>query len=361
MSIFYVCIGYDEYDPNTGLFVFKTDCIEWNTDTMGPFNGPTYQSQSECYEQSICAPSPTTNTNNPTSSCQIKEVSLIDKSNDIITVNIQLFQDYDNAYIEYAIYDIDQNLIQNFRRLNIKSNILLQNDNYIIGIKNINNNSLGGCPPTISLSGWEAVHKVNWEPGVPPSQWVNPPDFIYKNINGTYTNLGIDAQGFSWYRSDNYGRWDLDPDGNNTWTYTANIDTDAGLMNSAVDRWYISMTNEPFPITAQLAWGISFGELSDTYISTRVLAFGTPGELCPTDIDLSNLTLYPLPTNINDPTKRWSGITKIGDILCDDGGSGSGSESGFDICRLAFRLITKCSEDNENGGSDSGSDSGSDN
>lgn len=124
---FYVCSTFDEYDPKTGYYVVKIDCIQWDEDLLGSWSGQRYDTKEECYARSICSKSIgninlSLGKSNNYCKIYIKSVSLISKSSSNITFNIELPEDYFNTYIEYALFDIDEVMLQNFQRLNINNN-----------------------------------------------------------------------------------------------------------------------------------------------------------------------------------------------------------------------------------------------
>lgn len=124
---FYVCATFDAYDPVTGFFVMKMDCIEWNEDDLGPWGGPKYNTKEECYAQSVCsqqANNPTTPTSNNYCGISISSVDFINRTDDSLTVNINIPEQYNNTYIEYALYDIQYNQLGDFQKLNSASDTL---------------------------------------------------------------------------------------------------------------------------------------------------------------------------------------------------------------------------------------------
>lgn len=117
---FYVCHSFDEYDPKTGYFILKIDCIEWNEDISGLWYGPKYSSLEECYSKSICAQMDSNNLNLPSNNycnISINNVSLVSINDSTIVVEIELPIQYDSTYLEYAFYDIEFNLLSDFNRL----------------------------------------------------------------------------------------------------------------------------------------------------------------------------------------------------------------------------------------------------
>lgn len=125
MASFYVCTTHDIYDPSTGIFTMVRDCILWDTDVLGPYNGTTYSSEDECYNLSDCV-----RQNN----CdrQIELITLVSKTNNSVTLTIELQADYDDTHLEYAILDINHNIIQNW--IQISSNALPRVADYTISI-----------------------------------------------------------------------------------------------------------------------------------------------------------------------------------------------------------------------------------
>lgn len=144
MAIVYVCVTYDNYDPDTGLFNMIQDCIEWDTDTQGspPVGATPYATLAECYEQSECVPqSNLPGSANNWCGISIEDVSLIEKNDNQITVEITLPQSYEDTIIECALYDIDNNLIRDWKKIST-SDTLNPIDTY--SINTTNNNGSGG-------------------------------------------------------------------------------------------------------------------------------------------------------------------------------------------------------------------------
>lgn len=115
---YFVCATFDIFDPVTGFFVMKMDCIEWNEDDLGSWEGPKYSSKEECYARSIC----TQGDNNPTDipsnnfcGIGISDIKLINRTEETLTFNITLPEYYENTFIEYAFYDIEYNQLRDFR------------------------------------------------------------------------------------------------------------------------------------------------------------------------------------------------------------------------------------------------------
>lgn len=124
---YYVCSTFDVYDPVSGFFVTKIDCIEWNEDYMGVWNGPKYATKAECYAQSICTQAENDTVisiSNNYCNMVIDSVSLIDKSFTTLTFNINIEESYYNTYIQYALYDINFNQLTEFKTINNTSNPL---------------------------------------------------------------------------------------------------------------------------------------------------------------------------------------------------------------------------------------------
>ena len=124
---FYVCATFDEYDPVTGFFTMKMDCIEWNEDDLGPWLGPKYNTKAECYAQSVCsqqANNPTAPTSNNYCGISITSVDFVSRTDDSLTVNINIPEQYNNTYIEYALYDIEYNQLSDFKRVSNTPNPL---------------------------------------------------------------------------------------------------------------------------------------------------------------------------------------------------------------------------------------------
>lgn len=131
---FYVCSTFDVYDPVSGFFVMKIDCIEWNEEIQGPWNGPKYATKAECYAQSICAQednNPTNPSSNNYCNIAINSISIIDRTSSSLTIKIDLPENYQNTYLEYAMYDIEYNELSGFKRIT-SSEVLNKNDTYTI-------------------------------------------------------------------------------------------------------------------------------------------------------------------------------------------------------------------------------------
>jgi hypothetical protein len=134
MATYYVCSTYDEYDPITGLFNIKQDCIEWNEDLLGVWTGEKYSTKEECYQNSICSqpiiPQSPSSSNN-WCGIHISNIEIINFENNSITISVQLPEKYYNTDLEYAISDINNNIISSFMKINNTSHLEIQN-NYII-------------------------------------------------------------------------------------------------------------------------------------------------------------------------------------------------------------------------------------
>lgn len=119
---FYVCTRFDEFDKKTGFYVMKLDCINWDESILGPWSGAKYNSKEECYSKSICAKSDSSTPDIPDTSnnycgISIKNISLIERTIDTLIVDVELPENYENTYLEYALYDIDNNLLSDFKRV----------------------------------------------------------------------------------------------------------------------------------------------------------------------------------------------------------------------------------------------------
>jgi hypothetical protein len=126
---FYVCNSFDEYNPKTGYFILKVECIEWDENISGIWHGPKYSSKEECYSKSICG-SQTANMDgisvysNNYCNISISNISIVNLSSDSLTFELELPTDYENTYLEYAFYDIDFKLLKDFTRLSGTPDIL---------------------------------------------------------------------------------------------------------------------------------------------------------------------------------------------------------------------------------------------
>lgn len=141
MAIFYVCTIYDEYDPITGLYNAKKDCIQWNEDMLGPWTGgSSYATKQECYDNSTCIPpNPSKPTNN---SCNlyISNVILLNRTDNILTIQLDVPQVYYDTYIEYSI---DNGLT--FNKVNSNNMIVNQTNTFNIDLVSNNSSNGGGC------------------------------------------------------------------------------------------------------------------------------------------------------------------------------------------------------------------------
>lgn len=157
---FYVCATFDTYDPATGFFIMKIDCIEYDENMLGPiqnWTGPLYATKQECYAQSICVQgenNPIDPSSNNYCNISINSVSLIERTPNSLTVNIDLPDAYKNTHIEYALYDIEYNELDTFKTIDT-SNILNKNDTYTISDDFTNVCAVAfrlrqPCAPTIS-------------------------------------------------------------------------------------------------------------------------------------------------------------------------------------------------------------------
>lgn len=307
MAVFYVCTTFDEYNASTGFFVLKQDCIQWDEDILGPYYGPKFNTKEECFDNSICSKTTKQNILDQTNNyCNINidNVSLVSRTDNQIIVEITLPSFYVNTYIEYSLYDIDYNLIQDWTKLSTNSLNLNAVDTYTINIDNFNNTD---CPDSICLSGWEAVYQPD-----------NTAYFTYNNLNGTYTKIGLDINNRPIYKNINGGCWSLD--NNNNYTYTPNL---IDMCGGVIDQWHVTKSGGHNISNGCWAVGPGFSEI------TAQEDPDLPSADCPTEV--TNFILL----NFYSPQ-----ITKIGTIdSC--GGSGSGSEYN-EICILAFRLVKPC-------------------
>ena len=143
MAIFYVCTIYDEYDPVTGLFNMTQDCIEWNEDILGPWSGgpgTTFSTQAECYANSVCVNKNTTSNHNNLCGLYINNVSLIDRTNNKLTIQLETPDIYYDTYIEYSI---DNGLT--FNKVNSNNMIVNQTNTFNIDLVSNNSSNGGGC------------------------------------------------------------------------------------------------------------------------------------------------------------------------------------------------------------------------
>lgn len=145
----YACVVYDEYDPATGLFTLKQDCIEWNEDILGPYEGPTYATQQECYNNSLCVqtqnnnPSPNHPINGPNNWCDIhiSNIYLINRADNIVTVGLEVPETYYDTYIEYSV---DEGLT--FLRINLnKENTIYTYNTFDIDLNTSSGSSSGSA------------------------------------------------------------------------------------------------------------------------------------------------------------------------------------------------------------------------
>lgn len=118
---FYVCHSFDQFDPKTGYFILKIDCIKWDETISGPWSGPRYSSLEECYSKSICAKAAHSNNLSSNNYCNmyINNVTLKNIDDTKIIVDIEFPQEYSDTYIEYAFYNIESRLITDFSRLTL--------------------------------------------------------------------------------------------------------------------------------------------------------------------------------------------------------------------------------------------------
>jgi hypothetical protein len=172
MAIVYICMVMDIYDPITGLFTLTQDCFEWDTD-LGPIpSGATaFPTKQECYDNSICVPRNTNPAPNPApNACNlyIDNISLINRNNNILTIQLETPSIYYNTHIEYS-YDngITFNTIylndNKIEKSNIFDIILDSNDQCSIIFKLVQ--SCGSGSGSGSGSGQECCD-CDWEASV---------------------------------------------------------------------------------------------------------------------------------------------------------------------------------------------------
>lgn len=357
MSIVYICTTYDSYDPNTGLFNMIQDCIEWNTETQGTPPSTGYSTISECYEQSECMNGNHSPQNPSTNSCGINILSVTEtnRTSNNITFNITLDEEYYDTQIEYALYDIENNLIQDFIPIPDTPNPLKENDDYILNIQSLDN--IAGCCRSIYLSDWLVYYS-------PYTNNNSDPIFEFKNINGEYEYVGIGQYGYPMYRSKNSGLWSITDPFNypDTYNYIPNITQYDPAVHGdfgVLDRWYVTVRAVG---NILLCWGITYGQncainASDSFFNDDNKIDQTLTIDCK-DLGYFNDTLTPCPNNIsinsiNITSQIFSSliVSDIGTITSD---IGSHSGSNPDICNVLFRLHKICPD-----GSESGSESGS--
>lgn len=118
---FYVCTTFDEFDHKTGFYVMKMDCISWDENILGAWTGPSYSTKDECYAKSTCLKTNAVNSSiiesNNYCNISIVNASLIEINNNFIVIDIELPEIYQDTYLEYALYNIDNNLINDFKRV----------------------------------------------------------------------------------------------------------------------------------------------------------------------------------------------------------------------------------------------------
>jgi len=117
---FYACATFDEFDPSTGFYVMKMDCINWDENILGPWSGTKYSTQEECYAQSICArsnPSSPPIQSNNWCNISIINVSTAQRTENSLTVNVELSDSYENTYLECARYNIENQMLSDFTRI----------------------------------------------------------------------------------------------------------------------------------------------------------------------------------------------------------------------------------------------------
>ena len=204
---YYVCATFDAYDPVTGFFVAKMDCIEWNEDDLGPWAGPKYATKAECYAQSVCTQgenNPTQPTSNNYCGISISSLSIVDRTDTTLTFTINLPDKYNSTYIQYAFYDIDNNQLQDFKTICGTPDPLLTSDTFTI-----TDNFTGVCAIAFRLlkpceeesgSGGERSYVPIYDsggPGAAGSHWEKkfrkpdyptPDGFFYPRINDIMTH-----------------------------------------------------------------------------------------------------------------------------------------------------------------------------
>lgn len=158
MAIVYVCVTYDNYDPDTGLFNMVQDCIPWNTDTQGsPPNGATpYATLTECYDQSECVNNVPTNSPDNWCGIEISSVSLIDRNNNEVTVSVVLPQQYCHTDIEYALFDSDDNILKDWTKIITPNKHLNAIDTYTVDVS-LNGSSGSGSGGESCILGFRLV------------------------------------------------------------------------------------------------------------------------------------------------------------------------------------------------------------
>lgn len=146
MSKFYVCMEFDTYDNNSGYWVSNANCIEWDTDKFGIWNGPKYNTKEECEALSVCVGSK----NNPpapdlTNLCinDIVNVDLIEKTDEYLLLDINTTsKDANNKeiytyYIDYTLFDENYNKLSR----NYKAEIYYQKNKDNIKLFSLNTSS----------------------------------------------------------------------------------------------------------------------------------------------------------------------------------------------------------------------------
>lgn len=130
MSKFFVCTNFDIFNTKTGLFTTKQDCIEWDTELLGDWKGDTYDSMAQCREQSICdqksagvlsIDDESNSSSNNYCNLYIENIEALEVHEDHIVVQIELKEEYLDTYIQYALYDINHNLIQDWSYISDQS------------------------------------------------------------------------------------------------------------------------------------------------------------------------------------------------------------------------------------------------
>lgn len=120
MAIFYVCTSYDVFNPKTGFYNTKLDCIEWDTEILGEYDGPTYATKDQCIEQSICIK--TDHESNNYCNIYIEDVKLLNKTNEEMVFDITLPKAYENTFLHHALYDINNDLLRDWQPTLLASN-----------------------------------------------------------------------------------------------------------------------------------------------------------------------------------------------------------------------------------------------
>lgn len=118
---YFVCTAFDTFDLTTGFFVMKMDCIEWNENDLGPWEGPKYSTRAECLARSACtkvfnsSPTDVDIPSNNYCNIYISDIKLINKTSNTLTFNITVPENYEHVLIQYAFYDIENNILGDFK------------------------------------------------------------------------------------------------------------------------------------------------------------------------------------------------------------------------------------------------------